>query len=57
MKHALLIASAIVLSLVSLSCSRLNDKFGLPDDNLIEQFFEWVIDNKTGIDVDLTPEN
>ena len=37
------------------SCSWVNMKIGLPDDNLIEEVAEEVIEQKTGIDIDLTP--
>jgi len=37
------------------SCSWVNMKMGLPDDNLIEEVAEEVIEAKTGIDIDLTP--
>lgn len=37
------------------SCSKINQYFGLEDDNLIEQMIETLIDYKTGFYVDLTP--
>ena len=36
-------------------CSSLNEKFGMKDDNPIEQGIEAVIKNKTGVAFDLTP--
>lgn len=39
------------------SCSILNEKLGLDDDNLVEESFEAVIEECTGIDVDLSPES
>jgi ribosomal protein L5 len=33
----------------------LNTKFGLSDDNIIEEVAEDVIKEKVGVDVDLTP--
>lgn len=46
---ALVIASAFV------SCSYLNKKAGLPDDNMIEAAVEYAIEQQTGLDIDLTP--
>lgn len=37
------------------SCSWINMKLGLPDDNIGEELIEDVIDLKTGLDIDLTP--
>lgn len=37
-------------------CSTLNEKAGLSNDNFIEQVVEEIIRNKSGINVDLTPE-
>lgn len=37
------------------SCSQLNQKAGLQDDNLIEEVTESLIKEKTGADIDLTP--
>lgn len=37
------------------SCSSINKKFGLNDDNIIEESIESFIDHKTGIDIDFTP--
>ena len=36
-------------------CSYLNKKFGLENDNPIEQSIEGIIKQKTGLGVDLTP--
>lgn len=44
-----------VCILVFGGCSYLNQKFGLEDDNPIEQSIEGVIKHKTGLSVDLTP--
>lgn len=38
-------------------CSALNKRLGLQDDNPVEEFLEQVIENKTGQDIDLTPES
>lgn len=52
MKNALfLIGVALLLP----SCSDLNKKVGLPDDNLIEEVVEDVIKEELGPDIDLTP--
>jgi len=37
------------------SCSYLNKRAGLPDDHPVEQLAEFVIEQQTGLDVDLTP--
>ena len=37
------------------SCSAINTKLGLADDNPIEEIGEAVIEAKTGLDIDLTP--
>lgn len=34
-----------------------NQMFGYPDDNYIEQQIENMIENQTGIDIDLTPSD
>lgn len=52
MKKLLLIIGA-ALSLPS--CSQINERIGLPDDNLGEEVIEDVIKEKVGVDVDLTP--
>lgn len=36
-------------------CHYLNQKVGLPDDNVIEELIEELIESKTGLDIDLTP--
>jgi len=37
------------------SCSNINEKLGLSDDNLGEEVIEDVIKEEVGVDVDLTP--
>lgn len=37
------------------SCSAINQKLGLVDDNIFEETAEYAIKFKTGLDVDLTP--
>lgn len=36
-------------------CHYLNQKAGLPDDNVIEELIEELIESKTGLEIDLTP--
>lgn len=43
-----------ILALIT-SCSELNQKLGLKDDNVVEETAEFVIDKELGVDVDLTP--
>ncbi len=38
-------------------CSYLNEKAGIPDDNVFEQMIEDHIEFRTGIEIDLTPED
>lgn len=38
------------------SCSEINKKMGVQDDNFVEEVAEALLENKTGIDVDFTPE-
>ena len=45
----------IILILILGGCHYLNRKFGLEDDNAIEEFVEERIKEKTGLDLDLTP--
>ena len=37
------------------SCSRVNEAVGLPNDHEIEQAIEKIIENETGVLIDLTP--
>jgi ABC-type glycerol-3-phosphate transport system substrate-binding protein len=49
--------SKILLCLLLVSaCSEINKKAGLKDDNKLEEFIEEQIEEKTGIEVDFTPE-
>ena len=41
--------------LLLVSCSVINEKLGLADDNALEETIEYGIKYKTGLDVDLTP--
>jgi hypothetical protein len=45
----------IGVCLLLVSCSAINEKVGLPDDNAIEQLVEVIIHYETGLSVDLTP--
>lgn len=45
----------ILISLSFLSCSSINKKLGLQNDNDFEEVLEEIIDAKTGLNVDLTP--
>jgi hypothetical protein len=45
----------IILILMLGGCQYLNRKIGLEDDNVIEEFIEERIKEKTGLDLDLTP--
>lgn len=45
----------LFIPLIICSCSGLNAKFGLKDDNIIEELIEKKIENKIGLDLDLTP--
>lgn len=47
--------SAIGIIAVCGSCSYMNKQAGLPDDHLIEQVVEFIIEDQTGVKVDLTP--
>jgi len=47
----------VILLILATSCSPINSYFGLSDDNFIEQMSEFAIREKTGLDIDLTPEN
>lgn len=45
----------IGVCLLLASCTTINHKFGLEDDNAIEQLIEYLIRAETSLDVDLTP--
>ncbi len=38
------------------ACQSINKYFGIPNDNQIEACIEKIIENQTGIKIDLTPE-
>lgn len=57
MKLAVLLVTILC---IAGSCSYLNKKLGLPEDNQIEQNLEMIIEEKLGLpagSVDLTPDN
>ena len=43
--------------LLFLGCSTCNKWLGIPDDHPVEEISEMIIEYKTGISVDLTPES
>ena len=47
----------IILLLIFGGCHYINEKIGLSDDNVIEEFIEETIKEKTGLDLDLTPKS
>lgn len=50
---ALLLISFLLLGIIS--CTPINQYFGLEDDNLVEEMSEEVLRSQTGIDMDFTP--
>jgi len=48
---------ALLISALLGSCSYLNRKMGLSDDNVVEESVEAVIEHHTGLDIDLTPSS
>ena len=50
-----LILVAILAAGMFNGCSYLNRKVGMADDHAAEEFLEKVIEEHTGVDVDLTP--
>ena len=52
MKNLMLMIGAVLLLP---SCTMLNQKLRLQDDNLGEEVIEDVIEGRIGVDVDLTP--
>lgn len=52
--------SAVLLVAVCVGCNPLAliyEKMGWEDDNFAEESAEFIIENRTGIDVDLTPDS
>jgi hypothetical protein len=50
-----LCAISVILILICFGCSYFNEKLHLKDDNDIEEIVESLIYQKTGLDLDLTP--
>lgn len=46
-----------ILILLFGGCHYLNEKIGLKDDNELEEIVEKIIEQKTGLDLDLTPSS
>lgn len=56
------IGMLLIVSIGMLFCScgiveKMNDKLGLPDDNILEEAVEFMLEKETGIDVDFTPRS
>ena len=47
----------ILLLVFTGACSQLNKKAGLSDNNQIEEKIEELIEEQTGLKIDLTPES
>ena len=49
----------VFLSILSVfsGCSFFNRKLGLKDDHALEEFSEDLLRNKTGVDLDFTPDS
>lgn len=52
-----LIIVLVLCSAVMGGCNYFNQKFGLDADNPLEEAIEDVIEFRTGIDIDLTPDS
>jgi len=50
-------SKTILLLMLLCSCSVINRKFGLDDDNFAEEAVEFAIQSKLEFDVDLTPNS
>lgn len=48
--------NALMVLIFFMSCSSLNRKVGLSDDNILEEALENKIEDYTGLDIDLTPD-
>jgi len=44
-----------VICIIVASCSYLNEQCGLKDDHILEQGLEMLIQDQTGLNIDLTP--
>lgn len=47
---------SIIAATVMTGCGPVNRYFGLKDDNVFEEAIEEAIEERTGVDIDLTPE-
>jgi hypothetical protein len=47
----------LVLGAAIGGCAMINEALILHDDNLVEEYIEIIIENETGLDLDLTPES
>ena len=55
-----IVTLSIILFLIAVTlggCGQLNKKLGLKDDNVFEEILEHQIEDKTGLDIDLTPNS
>lgn len=52
-----LLCALFLVSVLAYGCAPVNRWIGLKDDNIVETLSEDVIRYKTGLDIDLTPEN
>lgn len=46
-----------VLAIVTGACHKINQYLNLPDDNALEQRVEDIVEEETGVKIDLTLEN
>lgn len=46
----------VFLTFMLSSCSWINHKLGLQDDNFVEEVFEGTVEREFGVDIDFTPE-
>lgn len=54
---SVLLVAILVSCFLFSSCEPAYRKLGIKDDNAIEEIAESVIDQKTGLDIDLTPSS
>lgn len=57
MWSTLTIVAVALIVFFPFACSRINEKLNIGDDNIVEELIEDVIEAKTGIDIDLTPNS
>lgn len=50
------ILNVVVFVVLLSGCHAINQRFGLEDDNVIEEVAEAVLKKETGIDLDFTPD-